>query len=393
MRKIKKTILLIILFLGIQQFSQAISLDIRVYAAGNIGEVEVLIKSGKYQIINTENDLVIVDLYKNSSFRCSITNDNTILLWKDSELIGTYDEIMIKGVGFMNTFEVTPMKPSYEKRKYDDNLRIFPHNNQLILVNNVLLEHYIAGVVESEGGGSTNDIDFFIVQAITCRTYALNNIRKHHEDGYHLCDLTHCQVYKGRCTSSAIMMATAQTAGQVIVDKENKMIAAAFHSNSGGRTMNSEDVWTIPTSYLKAKEDSFSLTGRNATWQKAIEKYKWVDYFAKTFKYPITDSLKLEQILNFEQPQRQVYFVDSIPLKKIRYAFQLKSTFFSVYDRGEFVLLNGRGYGHGVGLSQEGAIRMVELGYSYEEVIKYYYKDVKIISYKDLNYFFINFNN
>jgi stage II sporulation protein D len=393
MKIIKKTIVLIIILLGIQQFSYAIYLDIRVYTAGNIDEVEIIIKSGKYQIINTENDLVIADLYKNSTFRCSITNENTILLWKDSELVGTYDELMIKGVGFMNTFEVKPLKPSYETRKYDDNIRIFPKDNHLILVNNVLLEHYIAGVVESEGGGSTRDIDFFIVQAITCRTYALNNIRKHHDDGYHLCDLVHCQAYKGRCTSSTIMMATAQTAGQVIVDNDNKMIAAAFHSNSGGRTMNSEDVWTIPTSYLKSVEDTFSLSGRNATWQKAIEKYKWVSYFAKTYRYPITDSIKLAQILNFEQPQRQVYFVDSIPLKNIRHAFQLKSTYFSVYDRGEFVLLNGSGYGHGVGLSQEGAIRMVELGYSYEEVIKYYYQDVRIINYKDLNYFFINFNN
>ncbi len=389
----RKIFLLSFLFLLIQYTSFAVFLDIRVYAAGTIEDVEIQVISGKYQLINPKNNLVIVDLYKNSSFRCNITNDTTIHLWKDGELIGIYHEIFMKGSGFMNTFEIVPRIPTYETRMYDDNLRIFPKTNELILVNNVMLEKYIAGVVESEGGGSTKDFDFFVVQAITCRTYALNNVRKHVEDGYHLCDLTHCQAYKGRCKSSTIMMAASQTSGRVIVDKNDKMIAAAFHSNSGGCTINSEDVWSIPTPYLKAVSDSFSLGGRNASWQKLIEKEKWLNYFSVNYDYPVEDKEKRDLLLEFEQPERKIYFVDSIPLKNIRQAFQLKSTFFSVYDRGDHVLLNGKGYGHGVGLSQEGAIRMIELGFSYEEVIHYYYRDVRIVNFRELNYFFINYYN
>jgi len=61
-----------------------------------------------------------------------------------------------------------------------------------------------------------------------------------------------------------------------------------------------------------------------------------------------------------------------------------KSTFFSVADDGENVILKGKGYGHGVGLSQEGAIRMVELGYKSNEIIKFYYTDVDIIKFTDI---------
>ena len=64
-----------------------------------------------------------------------------------------------------------------------------------------------------------------------------------------------------------------------------------------------------------------------------------------------------------------------IPLTRIRTDFQLKSTFFSVSvdSATQSVVLSGRGYGHGVGLSQEGAIRMVSLGYSYDSILRHYY--------------------
>lgn len=56
----------------------------------------------------------------------------------------------------------------------------------------------------------------------------------------------------------------------------------------------------------------------------------------------------------------------------------MRSTYFSVSTQGDQVKLTGRGYGHGVGLSQEGAVRMVDLGYSVEDVVRFYYTGVSI---------------
>ncbi len=381
---------LISIFTQTNVFSSQIFLDIRIYSTVNIQQVDVVIFSGKYDLRDSA-DVSIKEVYKNSILTFK-AGDGLVEVWHNNEKIHSGKEVILKGVGFLNTFEIEPKKPSYAKRIYDDNLKIKISGKNLIIINNVELEHYVPGVVESEGGGSTKDTDFFLVQSITCRTYALANVRKHWEEGFHLCDDVHCQVYKGRCKTSYIMMAASQTAGLVIVDDNSKMISAAFHSNSGGQTMNSEDVWSMPVPYLRSIPDTFSLKGRNAKWEKRMPLNDWLDFLKTNYNYPVDDSLMREKALNFKQDKRQVYFPGDILLKDIRRDLKLKSTWFNVVPLDNEVILEGRGFGHGVGMSQEGAIRMIQLGYSYEDVIHFYYKNVKIVSFDILDYFFINYN-
>ena len=65
-------------------------------------------------------------------------------------------------------------------------------------------------------------------------------------------------------------------------------------------------------------------------------------------------------------------------MKDIRKRFGLKSALFRIEENGDSIIFKGRGYGHGVGMSQEGAYEMSILGYSYEDIILHYYKNVKI---------------
>jgi stage II sporulation protein D len=94
---------------------------------------------------------------------------------------------------------------------------------------------------------------------------------------------------------------------------------------------------------------------------------------------------------NFSQNNgRSIYFIDKdlkIPLKVIRADFQLKSTFFSVEQVGENVIFKGKGYGHGVGLCQEGAMRMAKQKRSYKDILSFYYRDVHLVDLSALNYF------
>jgi stage II sporulation protein D len=386
---IQKYFLFILLSFFSSKSANAIFVDVRIYSTVQIQQMNFMVFSGKYEVI-ADNQKVI-DLYKNSIVSIK-ANDSIVEIYQNNKLIKSSKMVKLNGIGFLNTFEIEPTKPSFAKRIYDDHLVIKIENGNLLIINNVELEHYIAGVVESEGGGSTKDTDFFLVQAITCRTYALANIRKHWREGFHLCDDVHCQVYKGRCKISYIMMATSQTSGKVIVDESGKMISAAFHSNSGGQTMNSEDVWTLETPYLKSISDTFSLSGRNAYWEVSMQKKEWLHFLKTKYNYPVEDTLMRSKSLDFRQDKRLVYFPGNIPLKDIRKDLNLKSAFFSVITTGDEVLLDGKGYGHGVGLSQEGAIRMIQLGYSYEDVINFYYQNVKIINFDKLEYFFINYN-
>lgn len=368
--------------------SRTIFLNIRIYSTVDITEASFRVFSGKYEIYDTNNNK-ISELYKNSLVSIKLS-ENVIEIWRDGKKIAQSSTFSFRGSGFVNTFEIIPEKPSFEKRIYDDHLIIRISNKKIIFINNVELEKYVAAVVESEAGGHSKDMDFFLLHSIITRTYALANVRKHANEGYHLCDDVHCQVYKNRSSLSYIFQAAMQTAGQVIIDENRKMISAAYHSNSGGQTVNSEDVWSMSLPYLRSTIDSFSLAGKNATWEMKVPVRQWLDFLKKQYNYPIEDSLWRSRALHFQQPQRMVYFPYDIPLKNIRKDFNLRSTWFSITTVGDTAYFSGRGFGHGVGLSQEGAIRMVELGYSYEQIIQFYYQNVKIVNFEELEYFFIN---
>ncbi len=94
----------------------------------------------------------------------------------------------------------------------------------------------------------------------------------------------------------------------------------------------------------------------------------------------------------FKQPQRKVYYSfrgndSSLKLTHIRSNWGLRSTFFDTYVKGDKLVFEGRGYGHGVGLSQEGAMKMADYKYSYDQIIKFYFKGVQIMSVRALNFF------
>jgi stage II sporulation protein D len=382
MKKIK-LLLLLTLLLSLTSIAKAGNfLDIRVFTGYKITSLSFTALSGKYSIFFA--DKKITDILKNETIQLKVERDSIKIL-KGTLSLGTFTSITLSGGGLLNSFKVKPGNAELKERIYSDDLRLSVNDGKFLIINHVEIESYVAGVVQSEGGGSVKDNDFYLVQAITCRTYALNNLKKHSKEGFNLCDSVHCQLYQNRCKSYEILAATYKTAGDVIVDKDNRMISAAFHANSGGQTINSENIWSIPTSYLKAVKDTFSLKMPNATWEYKILQTNWLDYLKTRFNYDIADPAKKNYAITFKQDIRQVNFTDSIPLTIIRQDLGLKSTWFSIVDnQGGYLIFKGKGYGHGVGLSQQGAIRMAQLGYSYMDIIKFYYKDVNVINYDEL---------
>lgn len=385
MKKILLLIFTFATFFSVEN-ANAIYLDVEIFHDQNIIEGSFATKSGKYKVIVDGN--VTDPLLKGEEIMIKLINDSIEFI-KGGAIIGTYKKIELKGVSFINTFIFMAFTPNLGARFYDDNLVITTKNNHFQIINNVELEHYVAGVVQSESGGSNDNIEYFFVQAIISRTYALVNYLKHKEEGFNLCDGVHCQYYLGRCRNADIARAVARTSGDVIVDKNNKMISAAFHSNCGGQTVNSEDIWSIPTSYLKSITDSFCLNESNATWEYKMSQEKWLTFLKDKYNFPVDDTAMVRQALHFKQPTRAVNFVNDIPLKFIRNDLNLRSTFFSIQPVGDTLVFQGRGYGHGVGLCQQGAINMVKQGFDYKDVIRHYYTDVRIIHYSELKYNFM----
>ncbi len=365
----------------------ALHLDVSLFTGYPKDELLFTPVSGKYILVADKKDTISV--LKAQSIKITRLNDTAFSLSRDKKLIGNYKEVYFVGKGFLKAFSIQILNSPLAVRTYDDDLIVRLFKGKLQLINRVDLEHYVAGVVPSEALGSSKDLQFFFVQAITCRTYALVNYLKHSDEGFNLCDNVHCQYYTGRCRNADIARATARTSGLVIVDENKKMISAAFHSNCGGQTVNSEDVWSIPTSYLKSVEDTFCLHESNARWRYAMHKDDWLKYLSDNFGYPVDHPKMRIKAYMFKQEKRKVYFENGIPLKDIRRDLHLRSTFFSMESKGDSVIFHGRGYGHGVGLCQQGAIHMADLGIDYKKIIEFYYQGTSIIHYSELRYNFM----
>ncbi len=360
---------------------KAASFDVRIFSDKKVKTVTITSLIGKY-IVNS-NTTKITELDKNMSLTLTLEKGK-IRITNDKEDFGFYTTIDVEGDGLKNIIKIKPTNADVNERIYDDDLMFTVERGYFKIINKVEIEHYVAGVVQSEILGASDSLEFFKIQAIITRTYAINNMMKHYKDGYNLCDDVHCQAYRSRCNKFQILMAVSLTAGDVIVDKDKRMISASFHSNSGGETINSEDLWNIPTTYLKSVKDTFSNGMRNSVWEHKMPVKEWLSYLSNNFKFNTNDTSKVRAVLNFDQPTRKIFLVDSIYLKNIRKDLALKSTFFSVKKQGDQVIIKGKGYGHGVGLSQEGAVKMVRYGYTARQVLQYYYKDVELINYEEI---------
>jgi stage II sporulation protein D len=275
--------------------------------------------------------------------------------------------------------------PKLKKRSYNNNLEIHIKWGRIQAINKVNLEPYISGVVEAEGGANAG-IEYYKIQAVLARTYALGHLDRHTGEGFHLCDGVHCQAFNGLSARNIqIIEATKATAGVVAIDTDSILITAAFHANCGGQTESSEKVWLINKSYLRPVQDPYCQNQRSFNWEKSLTLKEWTDYLIKN-KFKVNNTTP-PSYYNYTQIHRQLWYIvksDSLLLTKIRADLNLRSTFFSVSVDKQKVIIKGHGFGHGVGLCQDGAIQMAKLNYNYQDILKFYFQNISTISYLDV---------
>jgi stage II sporulation protein D len=213
-------------------------------------------------------------------------------------IVGKYKRIKISSSDQNPTFQIKMILPDRKPRLYQDHLEVDVEQGFLKCVNEIELDNYIGGVVQAESGRLSNP-EFYKVQTILARTFALAHIQKHALEGFSLCDQTHCQAYFGKPTELKIIKSVFETKNKVVVDENLNLIEAAFHSNSGGQTLNSEDVWGSKLSYLRSVNDTFSLKMPNAKWERKIAKDDWLSYLKIKHNYPTEDNEAILLACNF----------------------------------------------------------------------------------------------
>jgi len=267
---------------------------------------------------------------------------------------------------------------------------IRPRSSAYLLAVNVLsMDDYLMGVVHAELGRLEHP-QLWAAQAAVARTWFARNQRKFFDQGecYAVTDDVQSQVYHGWPVDSArrarLQAAVRETSGLVLVDEAGRGIEALFHANSGGQTMPSEWYFS-PRGHLQSVPDSFSLNCPQTYWTKSLDKEAFLTQMARWLKASSSDSEFRSFVCSYQQPVRAEYLNyqgQKIRLRAIREHYKLRSTWFSIEDAGSTVVLRGRGYGHGIGLSQEGAHVMAQKGYSADQIMAFYYPGTQLVPWE-----------
>lgn len=272
---------------------------------------------------------------------------------------------------------------SLDGRRYRGALELRHKSGGLTAVNIVPVDDYLRSVVPEE-----MPVDWpaeaIKAQSVAARSFALASRGRHASEGYDLCTTTHCQLYTGTAAEkSASNAAIKATRGEVLT-YGGKPIEALFHTDSGGMTENSEDVWGSHVPYLRAAKDTPAKT---MPWTKTISRADLERKLAaKGHDIGKVRSLALSPLAIGRSAKDRTASgrVKTMTVKGTkgtatlsgttwRSLLGLKSTLFDAKLAKDMVTFTGYGSGHGLGISQWGAERMAAKGASYAKILHHYY--------------------
>lgn len=293
-----------------------------------------------------------------------------------NQAYGVFSSLQFKGMSATNVFQVRPVFPSHKPKESTGDLAVTNSYESIRLVNTLDLEEYIAGTVESEGGANALP-EYYKAQAVIARTFAIKNFHRHAHEGFNLCDGVHCQAYKGKSRMNRqIYEAVLKTRNELLVNQAEEPVVTAYHANCGGITGSPAIEWNRELPYLVPVKDPFCDRSAHRNWSKVMTLNEWSTYLeGKAFP---GDG---ETLFSGGDLGRQKYLDrigKKIPMQRVREDLGLKSSFFWVEQGNGNIIIHGHGYGHGLGLCQEGAMEMARMGYTYVDILMFYFKNLKL---------------
>jgi stage II sporulation protein D len=262
-------------------------------------------------------------------------------------------------------------------RWYRGKTRLLRQGSGVTAVNQVNLEQYLYSVVGSEAVPAW-PLEALKSQAVAARTFAIYKSTAESNRYYDLDTTTATQVYKGMENEYvSTVEAVNATQGQVMT-YNGKVILAAFHASSGGHTENVEDIWTSPLPYLRAVVD-YDQSAPVFQWNKSFSVGEISSLLGGvgTIRAMIPEqTTPLGRIITMRVVGSRG--TKNISGTKMRGALKLKSTLFTVSESGGSFILDGRGSGHGLGLSQWGAYGLAQQGTPYTQILAHYYQNANL---------------
>ncbi len=252
------------------------------------------------------------------------------------------------------------------------------------------LEEYLYGVLPAEMGADW-PLEALKAQAVVARTYALYNLKRFTDSGFDLSADVRSQAYDGASKDDPRIIEAVHSTTSEVLSWKGQLVHAFFHANCGGRT--SPSVW--------GGDKMRPLEGVHCPYCKISKDYAWVAVFENQRLLEFLHSLgvsatKIKSIrvlqrnsgarvlllkFNTDKGSKNVEFKD---LRTYLGSTTLRSSYIVHIQpaKGAYKFI-GRGYGHGVGMCQDGAKQMAKIGRNYKQILKFYYPGSELDTWQD----------
>ena len=259
-------------------------------------------------------------------------------------------------------------------------------------IDRVNLEEYVVGAVAGEMPASF-DVEALKAQAVASRSYVLKKINDNKDGSYDVVDTTSNQVYldnddlknnwgNNYTTYMNKIRGAVNDTSMEYLEYNGEVANTMFFSTSNGYTEDSKVVFSEDIPYLRSVDSKWdSEVNSNFNYKK---KYSLKEFYEKIgLKY----NNKLDVIILEKSNSNRVIKLKingvEIMARDIYNKLKIRSTDFNIVQDGDEVIISTKGFGHGVGMSQYGALGMAKSGYKYTEILNHYYKGTNLKKYKN----------
>lgn len=309
-----------------------------------------------------------------------------------------------------SSMSLSTSKKDLHRFRYHGYFVFLLQNNLVTAINVVDVESYLYGVVPYEIGTlDSSRFDALKAQAVAARTYAYSHFNSRDALQFDVYADTRDQVYQGLASSTPLTEAAInQTKGEVMFF-EGEFIQAYYHSTCSGHTESIEAWGQKPKGFLKAKTDldqngkAWCQESSYNQWTKQFKTQELVALFKQNFtaakakgvsRFSKINSIKIKNKLPGGRIDKLSVSTDKgtfeVQGDRVRWLFKmgasiLPSASFSIQKQGSTWVLNGKGFGHGIGMCQMGARARAKAGQSYTHILKHYYDGITIEKFTQEN--------
>jgi len=255
--------------------------------------------------------------------------------------------------------------------------------NEKNVIETIPFEEYIVGVVAGEMPVSFN-IEALKAQSVAARNYAYKKMLNSTNEDYDVIDTTANQVYLDLeqlkdswktnyvTNINKVRQAVSSTVGEYLT-YENNIIDVFYFSTSNGKTEDALTVFNVDVPYLKSVDSPWDEE------ENARFNYKatfTIDEFCTLLSINCTTPPEIKDIVRDTNNRVTDITINKKTFKgtEIYKLLKIRSTDFEIEQKDKEIIINTKGYGHGVGMSQYGANGMAKKGYNYKQILTHYYQ-------------------